>query len=562
MLCTKNYREFGVIDTENCFKTLHSFEGALLANKCLPGDTVQFSENKISLVKRADHKNIVGVIELTSKYRYGMTSRGVPLYLFIPNQKKYPPFIVGCSEKDLSVNRIGIINFEKWDDTSQFPRGNLVKIVGMSGNVCDEKNALIHEASPLNWKGGDIVYDIVISDYKERNCIQGYTFNIDPDGCKDIDDAITILNITPDTNKLWQITISIADVAAAVTYDSEIDKKARQISQTLYDLSGNVIKPMLPPTISESYCSLLENTIRHCVSLTFIWDNETVAIVPGMTFSESIIKNNKSWTYDTIYNCSYSTILKNISSHLEKEEIHDSHKWVESLMKLYNTEAAKIFKKYGIGILRRHSAPNYEKLQKYNSWDKSLSILAQHSAEYCHSSDENTVHYGLEENAYCHITSPIRRYSDLLNQRLLKSIIIGEIPFGSAHKEHIYSLNERNKQIKKFGRDILYLYAIETKNKKTMVGRILEIKYSLATKDVIKLKIFVTDWNQIISVRLPLHIHSYNEDENRVVYISNDANDENNIILCEGDIICFNYTFNLNERYFKDRIILEIVSKQ
>lgn len=95
-----------------------------------------------------------------------------------------------------------------------------------------------------------------------------------------------------------------------------------------------------------------------------------------------------------------------------------------------------------------------------------------------------------------------------------------------------------------------------------MTGRILEIKYSLATKDVIKLKIFVNDWNQIISVRLPLHIHSYNEDENSIVYILNDVNDENNIILCEGDIICFNYTFNLNERYFKDRIILEIVSKQ
>jgi exoribonuclease R len=254
--------------------------------------------------------------------------------------------------------------------------------------------------------------------------------------------------------------------------------------------------------------------------------------------------------------------LKNISSHLEKEEINDSHKWVESLMKLYNTEAAKIFKKYGIGILRRHSAPDYEKLQKYNSWDKSLSILAQHSAEYCHSSDENTVHYGLEENAYCHITSPIRRYADLLNQRILKSIIMGEIPFGSTHKEHIYNLNERNKQIKKFRRDILYLSAIETKNKKTMAGRILEIKCSPSSalaKDTIKLKIFVSEWNQIISVRLPLHIHSYNEDENSVSYVSNE---ENNIILCEGDIICFNYTFNLNERYFKDRIIVEIVSKE
>lgn len=32
-----------------------------------------------------------GILELTSKVRYGLTSRGAPLYRFIPYDKRYSP---------------------------------------------------------------------------------------------------------------------------------------------------------------------------------------------------------------------------------------------------------------------------------------------------------------------------------------------------------------------------------------------------------------------------------------------------------------------------------------
>ena len=87
-LSTQNYEQFQIKTDSG--EILLEFEGAGKANKALPGDLVRWSTETGSCVclKRASHKSIVGVLELNSKTKYGMTSRGAPLYLSLHPSKK------------------------------------------------------------------------------------------------------------------------------------------------------------------------------------------------------------------------------------------------------------------------------------------------------------------------------------------------------------------------------------------------------------------------------------------------------------------------------------------
>jgi hypothetical protein len=87
ILQTTDYENF-TIDTG---ESISSFSGAVNANGCLPGDTVTFLQNKCTLIKRSHaYPFLSGILELTSKYRYGFTSRDVPIYKFTPFRKEFP----------------------------------------------------------------------------------------------------------------------------------------------------------------------------------------------------------------------------------------------------------------------------------------------------------------------------------------------------------------------------------------------------------------------------------------------------------------------------------------
>ena len=152
ILHTKDYNEFDILD--DLGNKIHAFSGAKLANKCLPGDHVEWKDEKCLMELRGGHSPIVGTLAITSKTRYGLTKKGVPIYLFVPYDKSYPNFIVGCSTKDVSQNLIGIIEFDDWKENSTFPRGNLKEILGESGNMEVEYQALIWQASPWKWPKG------------------------------------------------------------------------------------------------------------------------------------------------------------------------------------------------------------------------------------------------------------------------------------------------------------------------------------------------------------------------------------------------------------------------
>ena len=533
ILQTSDYDTFIILNDTGTI--VHEFKGAKKAHQCLPGDHVSWTNDVCLLELRNEHLPIVGTIELTNKSKYGLTNRGVPMYLFTPYAKRYPHFIVGCSEKDITRNMIGIIKFDRW--SAAFPRGALQQLLGPSGDFIAEKQALIWQASPYKWP----VY-AYNPEQKEktptlRTRLDGYTFNIDPDGCKDVDDVFTFERIA---SNAWRVTISISDVASYIEDGSSVDIMASIIGQTLYDLNGCVIRPMIPTAYSETVCSLLPGKESYGVSLQFIWDGTTMS---NPIWLETIFTVNQSYTYDSV-DFPYKQQLAEISSYLAKKPVADPHKWVEMFMVYYNTEAGVLLKRAGMGILRKHDIPDLEKLERYMQYLPELKQLAFSSAEYCLAEEQDTLHYGLGAAAYAHASSPIRRYADLINQRILKRLIRGTTDYYIV-PQAMYDMNQRGKAIKCFARDLTFLEAIATDHT-VFQGQIVDkVKQDNGKMKII---IYIPLWKRMIST-----MYTYLS-ENRV--LSRDEKYE--IDVSDYKKITISCAFTPNARNWKERVIIHI----
>ena len=180
---------------------------------------------------------IPGILELNSRIKYGLTSKNVPIYLFRPLDTKLGLCIVGSSHRDISTNVLALADVSEFNK-KELTRGNLVRIIGKCGDYAAEKEANLCRYSTVNWKGFDLS-KIKVPEM-EPPTIDGYTFNIDPIGCEDIDDVFTV-----GENGYYYITI--ADVGAWFDKnpDNEFISKAAELGQTYYT-NGSVVAPLLP----------------------------------------------------------------------------------------------------------------------------------------------------------------------------------------------------------------------------------------------------------------------------------------------------------------------------
>jgi exoribonuclease R len=477
-LQTANYKIFRVGTLE--------FTDYRQANHCLPGDSVEWQETKCRLIKRAKHRFIPGILETTSKTIYGHSSRGSKLFLFHPHDRKYPPFRVGSNCRDTVRNQLGLIEFMDWEDFETLPRGNLIRLVGPCGEIEAEKKALTYQYSFPQLASQ--LFDIEEPNEADRILLDGFTFNIDPDGCMDIDDVLTLKQIS-DTK--WQFVITISDVAAHIPANSPGDVHAFQLGQTLYQ-NGEAIVPMLPAALSEMALSLRPNEKHVGVSLFCEWNTETKQLTVG-DFKETIFQNNRSYSYDSVYRADEFPlqILQEIASSLHGSITTDSHEWVAECMILYNKEVAKKLLETCSGLLRTHKPADADKLKAFTTIHPGLQALAYEAAKY-EPTGPGLIHAGLGEVPYAHASSPIRRYADLVNQRALKAILKGQAS-EAVSQDLVTHLNATQKKMRAYERSLFFLEQIGSQTSGTVEGYVVFVEED-------KTKVFIPSWKLMIRV--------------------------------------------------------------
>ncbi len=249
----------------------------------------------------------------------------------------------------------------------------------------------------------DIIDQIKI----RKNLRQMFTFTIDWEDAKDLDDAISI-------EKHWnwyKLFVHIADVSHYVKSWTSIQNEAYLRWTSVY--LPNKVLPMFPETISNNLCSLNPNTDK--LTLTCEINLDKNWIVKNSKIYESVINSNYRLTYkevqeiydwlkkvweklmfgwkitDELINKIFISFeLKNIISSLRKKQwillfdfpetkivldenlkvidfkpypLYESNKVIEEFMILANESVSKKFSKIPF-LYRIHEKPKYEDIEK------------------------------------------------------------------------------------------------------------------------------------------------------------------------------------------------------
>jgi exoribonuclease-2 len=310
---------------------------------------------------------------------------------------------------------------------------------------------------------------------------------IDDKDTKERDDGFSIKK----TDKGFEFGIHISDTSTLIKPDSILDKSARNNGSSIY-LPEKTI-PMLPSQFITDFGSLDPSKTRLGLSLLINTDLnygiESWRIVP------SIISAKKSMTYEQanlalnqIENSDHYTILhlwnfskkqmclrkQNGAVNFQTQEINikvtleakievtllntrlDSRMLVSEMMILFNSLAAKFFVENNIPAIYRHQS--YPNLNDYSNTDFQQVSENEISKNYylirnlppTKLTGEPLPHYSLGLPSYIQITSPLRRYTDMLLQRqIIHFITYGKFLYCKDVLEHLaFGTYSRVKDIK------------------------------------------------------------------------------------------------------------------
>ena len=240
------------------------------------------------LERKRDH--FVGKIELSPRFAF-----------VIPDSKKmfYDIFVPLGKTKNAMNGQKVVVKITKWPENGRNPEGEVVDILGFSGENEVEMHAILLEYGLPHKFPEEVIKvseklscEITEKEIKKRRDFRGIpTFTIDPEDAKDFDDALSIRKLD---NGNYEVGIHIADVSHFVQPGSILDKEAFKRATSVY-LVDRVV-PMLPEKLSNDICSLKPNEDRLTFSAVFeLTEN---AEIVSEWFGKTIIHSIRRFTYE------------------------------------------------------------------------------------------------------------------------------------------------------------------------------------------------------------------------------------------------------------------------
>jgi exoribonuclease R len=431
------------------------------ACKLFSGDVFSMSNDTPTIVSSPVREDrLSGVLILDSGRTYGRAGRRL-LYKCIPDDCCLPAFLVPyqipAAFSKATKNKFVVFRFMEWE--SEHPTGEIIETLGEVDDlnafyeyqIC--RNRLHININDFTKKTGRAIHngggeaaiietilsnpDFVIDDHLHIDNV----FSIDPSTSTDYDDAFSVIY---EGGGITRVNVYIANVFVWLETLGLWSSFAGRVS-TIY--LPDKKRPMLPGLLSDGACSLKAGADRFAFMMTVAFD-EYGKVVEEPSFKNVIIRVNKNYAYEepALKKMQAYRLLFRLTELLDSK-IVDSHDVVAFWMIYMNHWAAVHLARFGVGVFRgtidqsttslsceatgeattllpyqsttslpyqsTTSLPfSADTMRVIKSWSKDS---AGSYASYC---GNVQTHVDLNLSAYTHITSPIRRIIDLVNQML------------------------------------------------------------------------------------------------------------------------------------------------
>lgn len=395
---------------------------------------------------------IAGVLMLENNKTFGRTvNKKRLLYKCIPDDVHLPAFLVPYDVKvgfsKVQKNKYVVFKFDNWVDSH--PHGILCETIGdvdtleafyeyqlycksLHYSLADFTNKT---KASLNKKNNSEYIEQIFdnSNFNIEDRRNKYVFTIDPPNSLDFDDGFGIETIETEKGMFTKVSVYIANVFVWLETLGLWNSFSQRVA-TIYLPDRR--RPMLPTILSDALCSLQESQPRFALAMDFMIDSSgQICEEYPLVYKNVLISVSKNYRYEDPKMVNKDEAYKKLFELTTRLDVtvKNSHDLVSYWMVSMNSYTGMLMAKNKMGIFRSafyvtsnlrsdmNTGLSDDAARFIRAWNNTIGQYVLFTEETTLSHEIMTSH---SKNAagmkcYIHITSPIRRLIDLLNQMIL-----------------------------------------------------------------------------------------------------------------------------------------------